>query len=53
VKVFWNVSYLLRYVQGWFRFRVRFCLDLVQGCVRIHLGFELEVDHVLDGAHLT
>ena len=33
VKVFWNV-YVLKSVQGWFRFGVRFCLGLVQGCVQ-------------------
>ena len=42
---------ILRYVQGWFRFGVRFCLDLVWGCVprrfeivvKLDLGFNLGV----------
>ena len=49
MKVVWNGSYFLRYVQGWFRFGIRFCLDLVSGCaprlfeivVKVDLGVSL------------
>ena len=49
MKVSWNVPYLLRSVQGWFRYGVRFCLGLVWGCVqgrfeivvKIYLGCSL------------
>ena len=49
MKVFWNVFFLLRYVQGWFTFGERFCLDwfrvVFQGrfeiVAKLDLGFSL------------
>ena len=44
MKVSWNVPYLLRSVQGWFRYGVRFCLGLVGGGVQGRFEIVVKID---------